>query len=166
MPKGLRLKTTRAEQAEHELRKARRADKKATFRHHLTQDTDFDLDSRPSKRRDERDRPFLDPGPSSSRYDARGEPVAEDSFQEKLWDALRDDDQLDAVEARLNEYAHVPRRWRGVSSQGNAMRGLDDGPELMNDDEYAEWVRVGIWRCVLPPPMYVCVTHEVLKITS
>jgi len=119
MPKGLRLKTTRAEQAEHELRKARRAAKKATSRHQLAQGTDFDLEGRRSKRRDERDRPSLDPGTSTSRHNARGVPVAEDSFQERLWDALGDDDRLDAVEARLNEYAHVPRRWRGVGTGGS-----------------------------------------------
>jgi hypothetical protein len=46
MPKGLRLKTTPAEQGEHEPRKAHKAGKKATSGHHLAQDTDFDLDGR------------------------------------------------------------------------------------------------------------------------
>jgi hypothetical protein len=79
--------------------------------------------------------------------------VEEESFQEKLWDALDDDDRLGGIEARLNEYAYVPRRWRGVSSQAyspDSVGGLDDHPNFMNDDEYAEWVRVGMWRCVLP----------------
>jgi hypothetical protein len=89
-------------------------------------------------------------GPSTLHYGARTVP-AEESFQEKLWDALGDDDRLDGIEARLNEYAYVPRRWRGVSPQTyspDATGGLDDDPNFMNDDEYAEWVRVGIWRYV------------------
>jgi hypothetical protein len=99
------------------------------------------------------DPPFLDPGPSTSRYGARTVPVVEESFQEKLRDALEDDDRLDGIEARLNEYAYVPRRWRGVSSQAyssDTVDGLDDHPNFMNDDEYAEWVQVGMWRCVPP----------------
>ncbi|KAI0002193.1 hypothetical protein BJV74DRAFT_817632 [Russula compacta] len=151
MPKGLRLKRTPAEQAERDLRKARRAAKKAASRPYLAQDGDF----RPSKRSgtlgDEEvnsNHPFLDPGPSTSRYDARGVPVTDDGFQERLWDAV-DEDRLDAIEARLNDYAHVPRRWRGVGPQAygpDITSGLENNPELMNDDEYAEWVRVGMWR--------------------
>ncbi|KAH9006156.1 hypothetical protein EDB86DRAFT_3061277 [Lactarius hatsudake] len=109
MPKRLRLKRTPAEQAEHDLRKARKATKKATSKQRSARGADLDSASKHSE--DER-------------------------FQQKLWDALDDDnDRLDGIEARLNEYAHVPRRWRGV----------DDDPRFMNDDEYAEWVRVGIW---------------------
>jgi len=138
MPKGLRLKRTPAEQAERDLRKARRAAKKATSKQYLPQDAGVDSED-----------PFLDPGPSTSRHGARTDPSTEDSFHEKLWDAFCDDDRLDTVEARLNEYAHIPRRWRGVSPQAYATdRGLDaDDPALMNDDEYSEWVRAGMWRC-------------------
>jgi hypothetical protein len=98
------------------------------------------------------DPPFLGSGPSTSRYGSRTVPVVEESFQEKLRDALEDDDRLDGIEARLNEYAYVPRRWRGASSQAygeDTVDGPDDHPNFMNDDEYAEWVRVGMWRCVL-----------------
>jgi hypothetical protein len=138
MPKGLRLKRTPAEQAERDLRKARRAAKKATSKQYLPQDAGVDSED-----------PFLDPGPSTSRHGARTVPSTEDSFHEKLWDAFGDDDRLENVEARLNEYAHIPRRWRGVSPQDYATDGgLDaDDPALMNDDEYAEWVRMGMWRC-------------------
>jgi len=42
--------------------------------------------------------------------------VAEDSFQEKLWDALGDDDRLDAVEARLKRIRTLSLgRWRGLA---------------------------------------------------
>jgi hypothetical protein len=142
MPKGLRLKRTRAEEAERDLRRARKAAKKAALRQRSAQDVeDGDLDH-----------VFPDPGPSTSRRGTCAAGTAEDdTFREKLWDALGDDDRLDAVEAQLNEYAHVPRRWRGASSQvhdPDSMAGPDDDPRLMDDDEYAEWVRVGMWRCV------------------
>lgn len=151
MPKRLRLKRTPAEQAEHDLRKARKAAKKATSKRRGTHDMDFDSEPRTSRYPDGRgaefDFTFSDPGPSTSHY-YRG--AAEDErFEEKLWDALGDDERLDGVESRLNEYAHVPRRWRGVDFREHNLDspdGLDDDPRYMNDDEYAEWVRVGIWR--------------------
>lgn len=158
MPKGLRLKKTPAEQVERDMRKARRAAKKAAHRHRA-HDADFDSDGRSSKRSrtvgDEgvdMEPPFLDPGPSTPHYDARAVPGEEESFQERLWDALRDDERLDGIETRLNEYAYIPRRWRGVSSRDSpdTVGGLSDDPNLMNDDEYAEWMRAGMWRCVLP----------------
>lgn len=164
MPKGLHLKKTLAEEAENDMRRARRAAKKsaakkAANRQYRAHDADFDSDGRSSKRsrtmRDEGvdlDPPFSGPGPSTLHYGARTAPV-EESFQEKLWDALGDDERLDGIEARLNDYAHVPRRWRGDSSHADspdAMGGSGHDPNFMNDDEYAEWVRVGIWRYVLP----------------
>ena len=148
MPKGLHLKRTPAEQAEHDLRKARRAAKKAALRQRRAQDANFDAKDI------DLDYAFLDPGPSTSRRGTRTTGAAEDdSFHEKLFDALGDDDRLDTVEARLNEYAHIPRRWRGAGSQAHepdCMAGPDDDPRFMDDDEYAEWVRVGMWRWVLP----------------
>ncbi|KAI9465280.1 hypothetical protein BJY52DRAFT_1246272 [Lactarius psammicola] len=154
MPKRLRLKRTPAEQAEHDLRKARKAAKKATSKQRSARDRDLDSEARTSKHSGgldaEFDFTFPDPGPSTSHYCARA--TADDErFQQKLWDALDDDDdaRLDGIEARLNEYAHVPRRWRGVGLREynlDSTGGLDDDPRFMNDDEYAEWVRVGIWR--------------------
>ncbi|KAI9441651.1 hypothetical protein H4582DRAFT_1934022 [Lactarius indigo] len=119
MPKRLRLKRTPAEQAEHD------------FAQGAARDTDLDSASK---------------HPGGLDADATAE---DERFQQKLWDALDDDnDRLDGIEARLNEYAHVPRRWRGVGSREynlDSMGGVDDDPRFMNDDEYAEWVRVGIW---------------------
>ena len=152
MPKRLRLKRTPAEQAEHDLRKARKAAKKAASKQRSTHDMDFDSEPRTSRHPDGRgaefDFTFSDPGPSTSHYYAR-DTAEEERFEQKLWDALGDDERLDGVEARLNEYAHVPRRWRGVDLREHNLDstdGLDDDPRYMNDDEYAEWVRVGIWR--------------------
>ena len=150
MPKRLRLKRTPAEQAEHDLRKARKAAKKATSKQRGARDSE---EARTSKHSGglnaESDFTFPDPGPSTSHYYARA--TAEDErFQQKLWDALdENDDRLDGIEARLNEYAHVPRRWRGVGLREydlDSTGELDEDPRFMNDDEYAEWVRVGIWR--------------------
>ena len=157
MPKGLRLKKTPAEQVERDMRRARRAVKRA-HRQYRAHDVDLDSGGRSSKRSGtEEDKgvgqksPSLDPGPSTSHCDARTDPVEGGSFQEKLWDALRDDERLDGIEAGLNEYAYIPRRWRGVSSRDSpdTVGGLGDDPNLMNDDEYAEWMRTGMWRCVL-----------------
>jgi hypothetical protein len=138
---------------ERDIRRARRAAKKAAHRQYRAHDADPDLGGRSSKRSRTvgLEPPFLDPGPSTPHHNARTVPVEEESFQEKLWDALRDDERLDGVEARLNDYAYIPRRWRGVSSRDSpdTVGGLGDDPNLMNDDEYAEWMRTGMWRYVL-----------------
>ena len=152
MPKRLHLKRTPAEQAEHDLRKARKAAKKAASKQRSAHDTDLDPEAHTSRHHGgldaEFDFIFPDSGPSTSHYCAR-DTVEDERFQQKLWDALGDEDRLDGIEAQLNEYAHVPRRWRGVGFQEynlDSTGGLDDDPRFMNDDEYAEWVRVGIWR--------------------
>lgn len=154
MPKGLRLKKTPAEQVEHDMRRARRAAKKAAHRQYRAHDGDLNPDGRSSKRsRTVGDDPSsFGPGPSTLRDGARTV-VEEEIFQEKLWNALGEDERLDGIETRLNEDVYVPRRWRGVSSQANGsdtVDGLGDNPNLMNDEEYAEWVRAGMRRCVLP----------------
>ncbi|KAH8994448.1 hypothetical protein EDB92DRAFT_2053149 [Lactarius akahatsu] len=134
MPKRLRLKRTPAEQAEHDLRKARRATKKATSKQRGVRGTDLDSASKHSGGLDaEFDFTSPDPGPSTSHYGA-GATAEDERFQQNA--------------ARLNEYAHVPRRWRGVGPREynlDSTGGQDDDPRFMNDDEYAEWVRVGIW---------------------
>ncbi|KAI0937840.1 hypothetical protein AcW1_003891 [Taiwanofungus camphoratus] len=71
--------------------------------------------------------------------------LEEEHFREKMWGALEDDERLDSVESRLNSYAHVPRRWRG-----GGMDRMDDelniDPHLMEEEDYMEWVRAGMWR--------------------
>ncbi|KAK7691343.1 hypothetical protein QCA50_004738 [Cerrena zonata] len=167
MTKGkLKLKRTPAEQAAHDARKARRAARKASKRprYHDLSDGEGTSSSHAHKRA--KDSPLDDPyddhvqddeayGPppppsSSSRshkpdYDDIQARLEEERFREKLWGAFGDDEHLDSVEARLNDYAHVPRRWRS----GGMDRMEDDltiDPHYMEDEDYAEWVRVGMWK--------------------
>src|SRR5258707_2580242 len=66
MPKRLRLKRTPAEQAEHDLRKARKAAKKATSKQRSARDPDLDSEAKHSGDPDaELDFTFTDPGPST-----------------------------------------------------------------------------------------------------
>lgn len=91
-------------------------------------------------------------------YDAIKAEIEEKMFREKMFDAMGDDDRLDSVEAQFNDFAHVPDRWRttGSSSQFGAWESSasmldDDGllkldPRHMDDEEYTEWVRAGMYR--------------------
>jgi len=75
-------------------------------------------------------------------------------FRERLSDAFADDERLDSLEARLNDFTHVPDRWRSSSSsstraQFNVFESdgwLKADPRGMDDEEYAEWVRMGMYR--------------------
>jgi hypothetical protein len=63
--------------------------------------------------------------------------------------AFEDDERLDSLEARFNDFAHVPDRWRsGGRVLGRSVIEGDDmaDPQHMNEDEYAEWIRAGMWR--------------------
>ncbi|KAI0079823.1 hypothetical protein K474DRAFT_471813 [Panus rudis PR-1116 ss-1] len=152
----LRLKRTAAEQAEHDLKKARKRARKA--RQHIEET--YTLDD--PYNQDNDDTSYGPPPPSSSQihhsthnsysstghkpdYDQIAAEVEEARFREKMWGAFEDDERLDAMEARMNDYAHVPRRWRG-----GGMERMDDelgiDPRDMEEEDYAEWVRVGMWR--------------------
>ena len=78
-------------------------------------------------------------------YDRIQAEVEEERFREKLWGAMGDDERLDSVEASLNSYAHVPRRWRGGGME-RMDDELDTDPRYMEDEEYAEWIRARMWR--------------------
>lgn len=190
MPSRLHLKRTPAEQAAHDLRKARKAERRAKkhsrhsspSRHHKSSKSYYNA-SQPEAEDDSDDvygpQPFPKPraGPSNYTYefdfnDLRDRTpmdvdeeeiraqVEEERFREKMFGALEDDERLDSVEARMNDFAHVPQRWRddsygstaGGSSRSYAGDGLDGGawesvdPSTMDDEEYAEWIRAGMWR--------------------
>ena len=147
----LHFKRTPAEEAERELKKARKAARKAAKRKHRADDDDDEPSSRKRHRSVGSDTEY-GPQPASSNHHAhkldhervRAE-LEEERFREKLWGAMGDDDRLDSVEATFNSYAHVPRRWRG-----GGMERMDDeldiDPRYMEDEDYAEWVRAGMWR--------------------
>lgn len=190
MPK-LKLKRTPAEERERELRKARKAAKRAAklgsaahartcgrsgrgeFSGADTSSYVFDL---PSKLQDTYDDADSDseygpqparasasePGPSTTGEDYARilAELEERRFREKLADAMDTDafetgyaERLDSVESRLNDYAHVPGRWRAGGMR--FAERADDGeeraggvdPASMEEEEYAEWVRRGMWRC-------------------
>ncbi|KAH7927444.1 hypothetical protein BV22DRAFT_274774 [Leucogyrophana mollusca] len=167
----IHLKRTPAEEADRARRKAMKAARKSAKKsrpqshpsdNHESDDADVHAGGTRNKRRkpdtysnvaneDEDIYGPLPPQASSSAnkpdYEAIRAELEEARFREKMWGALEDDERLDAMEARLNDFAHVPHRWRGDDSMGSQ---LDDGnsmdPRHMDDDEYAEWIRQGMWR--------------------
>ncbi len=125
MPK-LHLKRTPEEQAAHRERKRQ---KKQQKRREATADDGSD------------------DGPSYN--DAIQAELEEQRFRERMSMAFADDERLDSLEARFNDFAHVPKRWGGDSARpvydddGDFMK-LD--PRYMDDEEYAEWIRAGMYR--------------------
>jgi hypothetical protein len=82
-------------------------------------------------------------------YDAIRAQLEEERFREKMWGAFEDDERLDGVEARLNDFAHIPNRWRDDGGRSTKVDGnLDVDPQHIGEEEYAEWVRAGMWRRV------------------
>ncbi|KAG5342629.1 hypothetical protein C0989_012134 [Termitomyces sp. Mn162] len=164
MPK-LRLKRTPEEEAAHQLRKQQRKEQKRKRKHEhdYRSQKRHQPDSRPWASSDEE--PPLnserEPGPShhtdgsrNTDYESIRADLEEQHFRERLFDAFADDERLDSLEARFNDFAHVPGRWRtdggkpGKPVYSDSDRGGDDflraDPRDMDDEEYAEWVRVGI----------------------
>ncbi|KAG8924603.1 hypothetical protein FRC02_010329 [Tulasnella sp. 418] len=158
MPK-LNLKETKSEKEEKEWRRARREARKSV-RHKRYSDDEGPSAHTSSKSfgRSKKSNGYqdlhsdLDEGhwsPPSTSY--KQQTVDDDEeFRQKLFDAMEQDHGQDSAQARFNEY--VPSRWRdhiGDSfSGGPQMGGLDAKdarPELMDDDEYAEWIRYGMW---------------------
>ena len=160
----LHLKETPAERRERDLHRARKAAKKR--RRQATPGASSSNEAGPShSKRQHTDShdpgpyEFLDddeygppppPASSSRQSDFRRVQAALDEmwFRDKMAEAMEDDERLDVLEARLNGYAHIPRRWRG-----GGMDRMDDevgmDPNVMEEETYVEWVREGMWRCVL-----------------
>lgn len=74
--------------------------------------------------------------------------IEERRFREKLYDAMADDydNRLDGVEAQLNEYAHIPSRWQPSRGAASFEYRTANDPDMMDEEEYAEWIREGMWR--------------------
>ncbi|KAG8698136.1 hypothetical protein FRC08_006108, partial [Ceratobasidium sp. 394] len=86
------------------------------------------------------------PPPGSSKIDTealRAE-MEERMFREKLFDAMGDDAGLDGAEAHYNDYTYVPPRWRDPGESSTKLAGGD--LSNLDDEQYAEWVREGMWR--------------------
>ncbi|KAG6335496.1 hypothetical protein ID866_3603 [Astraeus odoratus] len=156
----LRLKRTPAEEAERAHRKAHNAARKAAKKriraaadgYTSTESGDAgESASRKKRKQGIRDDgsygPPPPPPPASSHEpdtDAIFAEMEEAAFIDKMWGALEDDERLDAIDSRFRSYVHIPDRWRDRHA------GYDDhvarDPQYMDDNEYAEWVREGMWR--------------------
>ena len=99
---------------------------------------------------DTRQRPRAKEGYSERKWVSSDEDqeTEEMRFQEKLSDAFADDERLDSLEARLNDYAHMPDRWR-TRFEDDVWLKAD--PQTMDEEQYVEWIRVGMYRCVRSP---------------
>ena len=93
-------------------------------------------------------------------YDALKAEIEQQRFREKMFDAMGEDERLDSVEARFNDYAQVPDRWRmdGGKSRQNVFEDdfVKQDPALMDDEEYAEWIRLGMYRFVPQLDFAIC----------
>lgn len=180
MPK-LHLKRTPEEEAARKLRKAsKKSHKKRTSTHNRSRSP---LHKRPRRSDEPQERPWdssdgeteygpqpststtTNPRPISPRpaphaykpdYEQIRAEMEEQKFREKMCGAFEDDERLDSLEARLNDFAHVPDRWRigGIPGKGKTRYYEEDNdeflkmdPRYMDEEEYAEWIRAGMYRC-------------------
>ncbi|KAF9243160.1 hypothetical protein BU15DRAFT_86553 [Melanogaster broomeanus] len=154
----LRLKRTAAEEEERARRKAYKAAKKSATRNRKRTRDEYDSSgwrwSKDPRRKgasgtysdDEACGPPPPPTSSSYRpdYATIQAEMEEIRFREKMWGALEDDERLDGIDFKLNDYVHIPERWGGSHTGRDKHDALD--PHYMDDDEYAEWIREGMWR--------------------
>ncbi|KAG8818028.1 hypothetical protein FRC17_010991 [Serendipita sp. 399] len=157
MPSKFHLKETPVEREKRTAKEQRRAARKASkrgpdlqFNHfheqedrhwHLSEPTIFrtpeDIEAAyyPKK---EGQMPADERG--SKGYERIQKELEEANFRAKLFDELGEDERLDSIEARFSAY-RVPDRWAGTgTANGN------QNPDYMDEDEYAEWVRRGMWE--------------------
>lgn len=133
----LHLKRTPAEEQERARRKAYKAAKRAA-----KQKRSDDLEPGSSSRKRKHSNPESGDDLSSHRPDDDDTlrvGLEEMRFRKKMWEALEDDERLDGISARFNGYPHIPDRW-ACDEHDLA------NPQYMDDDEYAEWVREGMWK--------------------
>lgn len=72
-------------------------------------------------------------------YDAIRTEMEEMRFREKMCSAFEDDERLDGIDSRFNDYVQIPDRWTCDAHDAA-------NPQYMDDDEYAEWIREGMWK--------------------
>ncbi|KAH6913989.1 hypothetical protein BKA70DRAFT_1420761 [Coprinopsis sp. MPI-PUGE-AT-0042] len=75
-------------------------------------------------------------------YDTLRAEMEDQAFREKMFDALGDDERLDGIEAQMNDFAHVPDRWRSAATGPDVATSLYDeddflkrDPALLDDEE-------------------------------
>lgn len=109
-----------------------------------------------------RKRKYDDGQAGSSKRHQSGEQIEERQFREKMFDAMGDDERLDGLETHFNDFAHVPDRWKrsDLGYEGDEYLKMD--PNAMDDDEYAEWIRIGMYRFVVYL-RYIDSYHKVLQ---
>lgn len=97
-------------------------------------------------------------------YDALKAEIEESMFREKMFDAMGEDERLDGVEAHFNDFVHVPDRWKTTSSSSGKTHHVFEGddflkldPSTMDEEEYIEWIRAGMYRYVVPLYIYFSV---------
>lgn len=173
----LHLKRTPEEEAEHKQRKKRRKEHKrsttrnypesssvrpnvsSTSRKWASDDEDDDTDvygpppPPPANAPTSKGNADTEYCSSKPDYDAIRAELEEQRFRERLFGAYDDDERLDSLEARLNDYAHVPDRWQSEPARKHRRLGPDDedeflqtDPQHLDDEEYAEWIRLGMYR--------------------
>lgn len=175
MPLKLHLKRTPQDEASPESLKRKKKERKAKRKHNFDQAdssshkhprTDEDTSRRWASSDDEPAAEYdHQPGSSSMKhsehypsvkpdYDQIRAEIEDQRFRERMFEALEDDERLDSLEARLNDYAHVPDRWGLPASRKPGNYNVDDfltmDPSTMDEEEYAEWIRVGMYRYVQP----------------
>jgi len=165
MTNKLNLKRTPEEALQHRLRKERKRAKRSfgdlkpgtsSKRSHNEQDAG---PSRKWASSDEDNEAEYGPQPATNSkthaqkpdYDALKAEIEQEMFQQKMFEAMGDDERLDSIEAQFNDFVQVPDRWRTSGTGKNKMNVFDDGyvkmdPRYMDDEEYAEWIRVGMYR--------------------
>ena len=158
----LKFKRTEEEEAEHQARKERRREKKrkreraqsssSSKRHHADEHSEH-----PSRKWASSDEDGIEESiPQGTDYAFLKAEIEERRFREKMFDALGDDERLDGIGARFNDFVHLPMHWQHASTSGfekaktTHVCGGDEylklDPNAMDDEEYAEWIRKGMYR--------------------
>ena len=172
MPKNkLNLKRTPEEDLQHRLRKERKRAKRRHSSHGDlrplagTSSKRSHTDEWPSRKWASSDDDEIEYGPQPANiptnakshaqkldYDALKAEIEQEMFRQKMFDAMGDDERLDSIETQFNDFAQVPDRWRTSGTGKNKTNVFqEDGymkmdPRYMDDEEYAEWIRVGMYR--------------------
>ena len=157
---GLKLKRTPQDEEERQWRKARRAARKAQsvagssryrssgrydLRHSRSRSASPDPDHHHSDRHPLEDEFNAHHLPPESLQQLRAE-IEEARFRSKLFNAMDDDQRLDTLEANFNAY--LPGRWSSPGADPSSSSGTNAAPDpnIMTEEQYAEWIRQGMWR--------------------